>query len=145
MNGNERVKLAKVIEKMHLENITPQIDVSEIWLHVPEVNRPALQLTGFYDQFDNDRIQIIGNVEYSYLKSLTEEERFERYNQLLSSNIPCLVFCRSLRPENKVLELAVKHQIPILLCDMATSTFMAEVIRWLKVQLATEKRRFKGK
>ena len=73
MNGNERVKLAKVIEKMHLENITPQIDVSEIWLHVPEVNRPALQLTGFYDQFDNDRIQIIGNVEYSYLKSLTEE------------------------------------------------------------------------
>ena len=52
MNGNERVKLAKVIEKMHLENITPQIDVSEIWLHVPEVNRPALQLTGFYDQFD---------------------------------------------------------------------------------------------
>ena len=136
MNGNERVKLAKVIEKMHLENITPQIDVSEIWLHVPEVNRPALQLTGFYDQFDNDRIQIIGNVEYSYLKSLTEEERFERYNQLLSSNIPCLVFCRSLRPENKVLELAVKHQIPILLCDMATSTFMAEVIRWLKVQLA---------
>ena len=136
MNGNERVKLAKVIEKMHLENITPQIDVSEIWLHVPEVNRPALQLTGVYDQFDNDRIQIIGNVEYSYLKSLTEEERFERYNQLLSSNIPCLVFCRSLRPENKVLELAVKHQIPILLCDMATSTFMAEVIRWLKVQLA---------
>ncbi len=136
MNGNERVKLAKVIEKMHLENITPQIDVSEIWLHVPEVNRPALQLTGFYDQFDNDRIQIIGNVEYSYLKSLTEEERFERYNQLLSSNIPCLVFCRSLRPENKVLELAVKHQIPILLCDMATSTFMAEVIRCLKVQLA---------
>ena len=46
MNGNERVKLANVIEKMHLENVTPQIDVSEIWLHVPEVNRPALQLTG---------------------------------------------------------------------------------------------------
>ncbi len=136
MNGNERVKLANVIEKMHLENVTPQIDVSEIWLHVPEVNRPALQLTGFYDQFDNDRIQIIGNVEYSYLKSLTESERFERYNQLLSSNIPCLVFCRSLRPEDKVLELAIKHQIPILLCDTATSTFMAEVIRWLKVQLA---------
>lgn len=136
MNGKERVNLFKVIEKMNLVNLTPDIDVKGIWIHVPEFNRPALQLTGFYDQFDNDRIQIIGNVEYSYLKSLTEEERFERYNQLLSSNIPCLVFCRSLRPENKVLELAVKHQIPILLCDMATSTFMAEVIRWLKVQLA---------
>ena len=66
MNGTERVKLSKVIEKMQLKNLTPDIDTSGIWLHMPEVNRPALQLTGFYDQFDNDRIQIIGNVEYSY-------------------------------------------------------------------------------
>ena len=68
MNGSERVKLSKVVEKMQLENMTPQIDISGTWLHIPEVNRPALQLTGFYNQFDNDRLQIIGNVEYSYLK-----------------------------------------------------------------------------
>ena len=71
MNGKERVNLSKVIEKMNLVNLTPDIDVKGIWIHVPEFNRPALQLTGFYDQFDNDRIQIIGNVEYSYLKSLS--------------------------------------------------------------------------
>ena len=136
MNGNERVKLSGVIEKMQLVSLTPQIDAKGIWLHVPEVNRPALQLTGFYDQFDNDRIQIIGNVEYSYLQSLSDKERYERYMQLLSSNIPCLVFCRNLKPEDKVLELAVKYQIPILMSKESTSTFMAEVIRWLKVQLA---------
>ena len=61
-NGKERVKLSKVIQKMNLVNLTPQIDVSGIWLNLPDVNRPALQLTGFYDQFDNDRLQIIGNV-----------------------------------------------------------------------------------
>ena len=72
MNGTERVKLSKVIEKMQLKNLTPDIDTSGIWLHMPEVNRPALQLTGFYDQFDNDRIQIIGNVEYSYLASMKD-------------------------------------------------------------------------
>ena len=83
MNGSERVKLSKVVEKMQLENMTPQIDISGTWLHIPEVNRPALQLTGFYNQFDNDRLQIIGNVEYSYLKSLSETERYERYMQLL--------------------------------------------------------------
>ena len=88
MNGKERVNLFKVIEKMNLVNLTPDIDVKGIWIHVPEFNRPALQLTGFYDQFDNDRIQIIGNVEYAYLKSLSETERYERYMQLLSSNIP---------------------------------------------------------
>ena len=110
MNGSERVKLSKVVEKMQLENMTPQIDISGTWLHIPEVNRPALQLTGFYNQFDNDRLQIIGNVEYSYLKSLSETERY--------------------------LELAVKCQIPIFKSQEATSSFMAEVIGWLKVQLA---------
>ena len=59
MNGTERVKLSKVIEKMQLTNLTPDVDTSGIWLHIPEVNRPALQLTGFYNQFDNDRIQIL--------------------------------------------------------------------------------------
>ena len=136
MNGTQRVKLSKVIEKMQLENLTPQVDATGIWLHAPEVNRPALQLTGFYDEFSNDRIQIIGNVEYAYLKSLTETERFNQYMQLISSNIPCLVFCRNLEPEQKILELAVKYNTPVLKSTAATSDFMAEVIRWLKVQLA---------
>ena len=131
MNGTERVKLSKVIDKMQLTNLTPDVDTSGIWLHIPEVNRPALQLTGFYNQFDNDRIQIIGNVEYSYLSSLSETDRYERYMQLLSSNIPCLVFCRDLEPEAKVIELATKYKIPILKSKAATSAFMAEVIRWL--------------
>ena len=135
-NSKERVKLSKVIQKMNLINLTPEIDASGIWLNLPDVNRPALQLTGFYDQFDNDRLQIIGNVEYAYLASLTEQERYERYMQLLSSNIPCLIFCRNLKPEQKVIELAVKYQIPLLMTDQATSSFAAEVIRWLKVQLA---------
>lgn len=136
MNGTERVRLSKMIEKMRLENLTPHIDTTGIWLHIPEINRPALQLTGFYEQFDNDRVQIIGNVEYSYLSSLSEAERFDRYAQLLSSNIPCLVFCRDLEPGEKVLELADKYQIPILRTKSSTSSFMAESISWLKVQLA---------
>ena len=69
MNGKERVNLSKVIEKMNLVNLTPDIDVKGIWIYVPEFNRPALQLTGFYDQFDNDRIQIIGNVEWKMRRS----------------------------------------------------------------------------
>ena len=131
-NGKERVKLAKVIQKMNLVNLTPQIDVSGIWLNLPDVNRPALQLTGYYDQFDNDRLQIIGNVEHAYLASLSEQERYERYMQVLS----CIIFCWSIKPEPKIIELAVKYQIPLLMTDQATSSFTAEVIRWLKVQLA---------
>ena len=88
MNGKERVNLFKVIEKMNLVNLTPDIDVKGIWIHVPEFNRPALQLTGFYDQFDNDRIQIIGNVEYAYLKSLSETERYLHHKAHQVSDYP---------------------------------------------------------
>lgn len=136
MNATERVKLSKVIEKMQLENLTPQVDASGIWIHAPEVNRPALQLVGFYEVFANDRIQIIGNEEYEYLNSLSEAERFEQYTQLFSSDIPCLVFCRNLPPEQKVLELAEKFHTPVLKSKDTTCAFMAEVIRWLNVQLA---------
>lgn len=136
MDENERVKLSKVIERMQLVNLTPDVDYGSIWLNVPDVNRPALQLTGFYDRFDNDRLQIIGNVEYAYLDSLTKQQRYDRYKQLFASNIPCLVFCRNLEPEPEIIELACTYQTPILRTDDTTSSFAAEVIRWLKVQLA---------
>ena len=136
MASNERVKLTKVIKKMELKNLTPEVNTGDIFLHIPEVNRPALQLTGFYDQFDNDRLQIIGNVEYSYLESLKPADCFDRYRQLLSSNIPCLVFCRDLAPEAQVLEMAKTYRIPILQSAKSTSSFMAEVIRWLRAELA---------
>ena len=135
-NSKEHVKLSKVIDKMNLINLTPNVDCSGILLSKPDVNRPALQLTGFYDQFDNDRLQVIGNVENAYLNSLSHEERYERYVQLLSSNIPCLIFCRNLEPEKKIIELAEKYQIPLLMSDKETSSFIAEVIRWLKTELA---------
>lgn len=136
MNGTQRVKLSKVIDKMELINLTPQVDASAIWLTVPDINRPALQLTGFYDEFSNERIQVMGNVEFAYMKSLSEEERVQSYTQLLSSNIPCLVFCWDLEPEANILEIATKLNIPILKSKSETSSFIAEVTRWLKVELA---------
>jgi HPr kinase/phosphorylase len=132
----DKVVLTNVIDKMGLKNLTPQVLTDNIFLHVPEINRPALQLCGFYDQFDNDRMQLIGNVEYAYLNTLDDATRKLRYTQLLSNNIPCLVFCRDLEPEQMLLEIALKYSVPILQFPGTTSSFMAESIRWLKVQLA---------
>ena len=136
MAASEKVKLSKIIKKMQLVNKTPQIDTRTIWVHQPDVNRPALQLAGFYDHFDNERIQVIGYVEQAYLDSISADERKLRYTQLLSSNIPCDVFCRDLEPEECMLEIALKYGVPILKSHDATSSFMAETIRWLNVQLA---------
>lgn len=79
------VSITELIEKHKLENLTPNIDTDTIFLYHPEVNRPALQLTGFFDHFDNERVQIIGNVECEYINSLSRERRQEVYDQLLRS------------------------------------------------------------
>lgn len=130
------VPVSSLIEKMGLENLTREINTDKIRIVHPDINRPALQLTGFYDHFDNERVQIIGYVEYAYINKLSQEEKMETFERLLSSKIPCLVWSRSHRPGEDILGLARKYGVPILLSDKTTSDLMAEIIRWLKVELA---------
>ena len=90
------IKLSEIAERMDLKNLTPELDLTEKEVHVPDVNRPALQLAGFFDHFDSNRVQIIGNVEYTYMQTLTEERRVYIYEMLLKHPIPCMVFCRGI-------------------------------------------------
>jgi HPr kinase/phosphorylase len=130
------VKLTQIIRKMHLKNLTPDVELSEREVQVSDINRPALQLTGFFDHFDAERVQMIGFVEYAYLETLTQERRNELYDQLLSYHIPCLIYSRDLQPEEELLTRAVRHQVPVFSTSKATSPFMGELIRWLNVKLA---------
>lgn len=102
----------------------------------PDVNRPALQLTGFFDHFDQDRVQIIGYVEHAFLETLTPERRREVYEKLIASKIPCLLYSRGMTPGESVLELCSYYGVPCMVSDKKTSDLMAEVIRWLNVKLA---------
>jgi HPr kinase/phosphorylase len=106
------VSLTRVIEKMKLENLTPEIDVK---ITQPDINRPALQLAGYFEHFDATRLQIVGFVEYTYMEGLTDETRREAYEKLMAYDIPCIVFSRDLKPDPIFLETAIRHQIPLLL------------------------------
>lgn len=130
------VKLTNIVEKMELKNLTPEIDMTDKVLTVPDINRPALQLTGFFDHFESDRVQIIGYVEYTYLQTLSQERKLEIYQQLLAHGVPCVIFSRDLRPEERFLQEAVKNDVPVFSTGKKTSSFMAEIIRWLNVELA---------
>ena len=130
------VKLSKVIEKMKLENLTPEIDITNIRVTQPDINRPALQMAGFFAHFDATRLQIIGFVEYTYMEGMTLEQKEEVYTKLLSFDIPAIVYCRDLKPDEVFLKKACEHGVPILSTKMSTSDFMAEIIRWLNVKLA---------
>ena len=130
------VRLTEIVEKMNLKNLTPGVDITERKVHVPDVNRPALQLTGFFDHFDLNRVQIIGNVECAYLETLTRERKDEIYEKLLAHKVPCIVFSNDLQPESEFIETAEKNDIPVFGTCKKTSSFMGELIRWLNVKLA---------
>ena len=130
------VSLREIVEKMNIKNLTPEIDLSEREVNIPDINRPALQLTGYFDHFDSDRVQLIGYVEYTYLQTLKEEQKLALYSELFSHKIPCLVFSRDLDPDKELLEIAVKSDTPVFVTEKSTSSFMAELIRWMNVKLA---------
>ena len=130
------VELTKLVDKMKLVNLTPEIDITPILLNQPEVNRPALQLAGFFDYFNYDRVQIIGNVEYAYMEKMEKDHGSGIMRKLMSHKIPCIVFCRNLPVREELLKLAVEYNVPIFQTAKSTSDFMGEVIRWLKVELA---------
>ena len=130
------VSLLKIIEKMKLENLTPEIDLAGIKITQPDINRPALQLAGYFEHYEASRLQIIGFVEYTYMESLSKKRKEEIYNKLLSCPIPAIVFCRELYPDELFKKIALEKGVPVLMTKKATSAFTAEIIRWLNVQLA---------
>ena len=130
------VTLTDVIRKMEITNLTPEIDTDAIRIKEPDVNRPAIQLYGYFEHFEPSRIQIIGFVEHSYMQTLTPEQKEESYAHFLSAGIPCVVFCREFKPDEVFLAHARANNVPLLLSRRSTSTFMAELIRWLNVELA---------
>ena len=130
------VKLSKVVEKLNLKNLTPDVDMTEKKVMVPDINRPALQLTGFFEHFAYERVQLIGCVEYTFLENMEEDEKEKIYDMLLSYKIPCIIFCRNLKPDDSLIEKANKANLPVFSTETPTSAFSAEIIRWLNVELA---------
>ena len=107
------VKLTDLIEKMDLKNLTPDIDLTGKYITVPDINRPALQLTGYFDHFYSERIQIIGYVEYTYLEHLNREQKIPVYEKFLSYGVPCIIYTTMTEPDEDMCRLAEQYQVPI--------------------------------
>ncbi len=131
-----KVKLTELIEKMKLENLTPEIELKHIKVSQSDINRPALQMTGYFEHFDSARVQVIGFVEYTYMEGMSDEQKREQYDKFMSYEIPCIIFSRDLKPDAIFMEAARKYNRPVLSTKQTTSAFIAEAIRWLNVKLA---------
>ena len=126
------VSLKTIIEKMKLENLTPELDIKKIRISQPDINRPALQLAGYFEHFEATRLQVIGFVEYTYMESMPADKKEVMYREFLSFDIPGV----ELTPDPLFLKIALEEKVPVLITKKSTSAFMAEIIRWLNVKLA---------
>jgi len=136
MSEEYSVTLSEIIRDFRLEIVTGYDKVDDIMITTSDINRPGLQLTGYMENFDKRRIQIIGMVETSYLNTMTPEERYERLDALFKMAIPCVIITRGLDIYKEMIELSEKYGIPILRTNEITSNFVSGLIKYLNVQLA---------
>lgn len=136
MDSHYSVKLGQLIKDFELEVLRGAPGFEDILIQKEDVNRPALQLAGFFDYFDNKRIQMIGRVEATYLAQLSAEERRISFDQLLARDIPCLIITRGMDPFPECMELAERYNRTILRTQETTSAFMGALIAALRNYLS---------
>ncbi|OON87392.1 HPr(Ser) kinase/phosphatase [Oribacterium sp. C9] len=136
MTSVDKVSVSELIKKEKLVNLTPDVSTDDKFINIPNVNRPALQLTGFFDQFDSERVQIIGNVENAYLMSFEAPQRRAKYDAITKYNMPCIIYARNIEPDSCMIDACRAAQIPLLQSPRPTTELEAEIIGWLKVKMA---------
>ncbi|MFV0440058.1 MAG: HPr(Ser) kinase/phosphatase [Lachnospirales bacterium] len=129
------VKLSRIVEKFEWE-VLNNATYDETVIDQPKTNRPALQLTGFFDFFDRDRIQIIGMVEYTYAERLSPERRLAVFRRICEFKVPAILLSRNFEPFPEIVEACDEYNIPIFRTDLTTTETQDELLRFLRVELA---------
>ncbi len=130
------VPLTTLVKEFHLEVAYAARDYESIRLTVADVARPGLQLAGYFDHFEPMRLQVVGNVEVSYLQKLSQGERAVIYDRLFSYKFPALIVARNIQPDPECLQMAKKHNVTVLRSSEATSDVVSAMIAYLKAALA---------
>lgn len=131
-----QVKLKDIANEFSLEVITVPENYDDIYVRRADVSRPGLPLAGFFDDFESGRIQMIGNMEHSYLDSLGSAGRYESIDKFMAHDVVAVVVTRGLEIFPELKELTEKHSTPLFRTAETTSDFMASLIASLNVSLA---------
>lgn len=136
----ETIKLKEIVDDLKLEKLYLSKNFNEIAVDSSELNRPGLQLCGYFNKFAVERIQIIGTQEWCYLKELTPQQRYQSLKLLFQFDIPCIIFTRNNKVFDEVLQLAVIYGITILKTKEKTSKLMTKLIAYIDEALAPSMR-----
>ena len=130
------VALSNIIDEFKLEVICAPDNLDEILISDNDLNRPGLQLKGFYEYFNSERIQVCGNMEFAFLGSISPGERREAVSRLFETKIPALVVARGHEIFPEIIEAAKDYDIPLLRTEESTTSFIAALIGFLNLHLA---------
>ena len=130
------VPLTTIVKEFELQVVHAATDYESIRITVEDVARPGMQLAGYFEHFDPMRLQVLGNVEMSYLSKLSRDDRSRILDRLFSYKFPALLITRNIPPDDISLEMARKHNVTLLRSDEPTSTITSALISYLKSVLA---------
>ncbi len=130
------VSLKKIIKEIALDILYMPCDTEEMNITTMDIDRPGLELTGYLDFFDEKRIMIFGNTEYSYLEQFSPEKQFEIIDKLFSRKPPAIIVARSHKPTDAIKKSAEQNGVPILTTPETTSALSASLITFLNAELA---------
>jgi len=134
--SNFTVKLTDVIKELHIEVLRPSTDFDRRVISTPDVNRPGLPLSGFYDYYDPKRIQIIGRIETTYVSLMSDPKRLEAFDRFMSTQPAAVIITNGVQVMPECEDMAEKYDIPLLFTQEESSEFMAALIAFLKLSLA---------
>lgn len=138
MSQENKLTLADLMKRMNLETVYMPVGGLETEITSTDVNRPALQLVGFFDYFDESRIQVLGKVEHTYLDHFDEARRRRIFERLFEFRFPALVITRGLCGYPELIEVAEKYRVPILKTTMHTAQFVSGAIFFLNDRLGPQ-------
>ena len=136
MSASFSVPLSRIVEEFKLEVIHSPVPPEQLRISTEAVNRPGLQLGGFYGYYDVDRIQIMGKAEGAYLEQMDPADRAAKVDEFMRHNPPVIIFCNETTPDEAFVESARTHQVAVLATNEPTSSFTSALIAFLNVELA---------
>ena len=130
--------LSQLVKDFDLEVVYKGLDYDTRMITIPDVNRPALQLVGFYDYFEPKRLQILGKAEFTFLKAMPLEQRRKVFEDLLRCEIPALIIARNMEIFPELMEIARKHGRTLLRTEKTTVELTSHIIDYLNRALAPQ-------
>lgn len=136
MKGKNGVPLSSIVEEFSLEVLNKGEHFEQTTIQVPSINRPGLQLVGYYDYFDKNRVQLLGKAEYSYMRTMTTGQRFTFFDSLFSHGIPALIIARNLELFPECQAAAARQNCTVLRTNQVTGEFMSDLTASLRGHLS---------